>query len=103
MWHYTMLVILAENGVEAFVIKAWRDLMACHVCALIGFTHFPVNKVRDSINKSVSSGNFLPKKLFPSVEDIDNMPPNEKLQVLMENDWYLPPFCDNCRCQIAPF
>ena len=102
MWHYTMLVILAENGVETFIIKAWRDLMACHVCGLIGFTHFPVKKARGSINKSVSSGNLLPKKLFPSVEDIDNMPPNEKVRVLMENGWYLPPFCDNCRCQIAP-
>ena len=102
MWHYIMLVALAENGIETFFIVDVMDPMTCPVCGHIGFTHLPVKKVRDSIIKRVSSNSFLPKKLFPSVEDIDNMPPNEKVRVLMENDWYLPPFCDNCRCQIAP-
>ena len=102
MWHYIMLVTLAENGIETFFIVDVMDPMSCDVCGHIGFTHLPVKKVRDRTNKSVSSGNFLPKKLFPSVKDIDNMPPNEKVRVLIENGWYLPPFCDNCRCQIAP-
>lgn len=102
MWHYIMLVTLAKNGIETFFIVDVMDPMTCDVCGHIGFTHLPVKKVRDSIIKRVSSNNFLPKKLFPSVEDIDNMPPNEKVRVLMENGWYLPPFCDNCRCQIAP-
>ncbi|MBN2286917.1 MAG: hypothetical protein JXI43_10750 [Tissierellales bacterium] len=102
MWHYIMLVTLAENGIETFFILDVMDSMTCSACERIGFTHFPVKKVRESIIKRLNSNSFLPKKLFPSVEDIDNMPPNEKVRVLMENGWYLPPFCDNCRCQIIP-
>lgn len=102
MGHYLMLLALAENGIETFFIVDVMDPITCDVCIRVGFTHLAVKKVRDNIIECVASGDLLPKKLFPSVEDVDNMSPDEKVRVLMDKGWYLPPFCDNCRCQIAP-
>lgn len=102
MGHNLMLLALAENGIETFFIVDVMDSITCNVCIRMGFTHLAVKKVRDNIIERVASGDLLPKKLFPSVEDVDNTPSNEKVRVLMDNGWYLPPFCDNCRCQIAP-
>lgn len=102
MWHYLMLVAFAENGIKTYFICNMMDGITCDVCLHIASMHLPVKKVRERITNLMGSENFLPKKLFPPWEDLDSIPPDEKVRVCMENDWYLPPYCDNCRCQILP-
>ena len=102
MWHYLMLVNLAESGIKYYFVKSVSDPMTCWICKHIDYASFPVQKVRDDIIERVNSNRFMPEKSFPFVEEIDNISPEEKMRVLTDNGWYLPPFCRDCRCQIIP-
>jgi hypothetical protein len=103
MWHFLALKMFAENGVVSFDCFSPSDMPECDVCTRIDCHNFNVNTVIQKMNRALAKGNIVPTRPFPSlIRDLDNIPPDEIEKRLLKGGWYLPPFCNECRCQILP-
>ncbi len=103
MWHYISVVLFARHGVENFVVKGRMDAATCDVCMHLDGTRMSVAKVRAAAGEPEKRGLVLPVKPFPVPIDVEGLSKDEKEGVLIQNGWFLPPFCEKCRCQIFPF
>jgi len=103
MWHYLALKMFAQNGVEQFLIFNPMDMLCCGTCVTVAHFNLGVKEVLTRVNKDISCGRLVTKRPFPTHPAIDNMPIEEKKRILLKKGWYLPPFCNDCRCQVFPF
>jgi len=103
IWHFTLLEMAVKESVTEYMIISQRDWLACQVCERLHGKHFPVKKTYEKIKNIFETRKSSDKIAeesdvsfsFPSVSDIDNKPPDEIREMGL-----LPPFCDECRCQI---
>ena len=102
MWHILALRMLAQNGVEGFIFFRPSHMPECDISMSIDCQTFNVKDALERTERALNKGKIVPKPLFPSYKDIDNMPTDEMKKNLLRGGWYLPPFCKECRCQILP-
>jgi hypothetical protein len=101
-WHYISLKLFYQENIRHFMIRGMMDADTRDICMHLDGTRFSVSDVFLEADGQNEAGKSLPVKCFPSLMDIEDLSPEQKSKVLMENGWYLPPFCENCRCQIFP-
>lgn len=102
MWHVLALRLFADRGIKSYVVNCQMSPLSCPVCVYIASQDFSIQPVMNRVEKDIAEGALIPKRLpsFPKIHMMDS----EKLKrYLMKGGWYLPPFCDDCRCQIFPF
>ena len=103
MWHYISLELFMKKGFDSYIVKGMMDAATCDVCMHIDGTRLPTAEVlaieRELIEKF---GKIPPLKKFPSSLSIEDLSAEQRAGALIENGWHLPPFCENCRCQIFP-
>jgi hypothetical protein len=102
IWHQISLHLFYQRNVKYFTIRAVMDAATRDVCMHLDGTRLPVKPVLLKIFEKNRLAK-VPKLIhFPMLIDVENLPTEQKIEVLMNNEWYLPPFCENCRCQIFP-
>jgi hypothetical protein len=84
------------------MIRGMMDADTRDVCMHLDGTRLSVIKALLKADEQVKVGKILPVNCFPALMDVEDLSMEHKANVLMENGWYLPPFCENCRCQIFP-
>jgi hypothetical protein len=101
-WHYISLKLFHQENIRYFTIRSIMDADTRDVCMHLDGTRLSVIKVLFKLGEHTKAGKVLPVNYFPAPMDVENLYMDQKVEVLMENGWYLPPFCKNCRCQIFP-
>jgi hypothetical protein len=101
-WHYISLQLFYQENIKHFIIRSIMDADTRDVCMHLDGTRLSVIKVLFKMSELTKTGKILPVNYFPAPMDVENLSIEQKAKVLMENGWYLPPFCKNCRCQIFP-
>ncbi len=102
LWHYLSLKLFYRENISWFVIRGMMDADTRDVCMHLDGTCLPVAEVISKANEDHEVGKVLSENSFPSLMSVEDLSANQKPKILMENGWYLPPFCENCRCQILP-
>jgi hypothetical protein len=102
MWHYITLKLFYQENIRFFMIRGMMDVDTCDVCMHLDGTCLPVIEAILKENEQNMIGKILSVNYFPAVMDVEDLSTDQKAKVLPENGWYLPPFCENCRCQIVP-
>lgn len=102
MWHYIGLKIMKASNVEFFTIQSVMDHMTCDTCMHITHVQFPVINVLEEMTHRMKKKDILPPVLYPTPAEIETGTAEEKSRIMRENGWMLPPFCEECRCQIVP-
>jgi hypothetical protein len=102
VWHYISLKLFYQEKIRYFMIRGMMDGDTCDVCMHLDGTRFPVNKVISKEAEQNMTGKILPPIYFPALVNVEDLSMEQKAKVLLENGFYLPPFCENCRCQIIP-
>jgi len=114
MWQFTGLQMAQEQDVAEYQIIAQHDRKTCQVCFRLDGKTFSVAQAHDKMigyletyekmKKLLAAGGVSAEEIadeiasafpFPKVEDIDNKSPDE-----IRNMVLLPPFYDDCRCQV---
>jgi hypothetical protein len=101
-WHYISLKLFAQEKISHFLIRGAMDPDTRDVCMHLDGTRLSVIKALLKADEQVKVGKILPVNYFPALMGVEDLSVEHKANVLMENGWYLPPFCENCRCQIFP-
>lgn len=101
-WHYISLKLFYQENIRYFMIRGMMDAATRDICMHLDGTRFSVIEVFLKADEKNKAGKSSPVNCFPALMDIEDLSPEQKSKVLMENGWYLPPFCENCRCQIFP-
>ncbi len=102
MWHYFSLKLFYQENIRYFMIRGMMDADTRDVCMHLDGTRLSVIDVLLKAAKQHKTGKVLPVNYFPVLMDVEDLSGEQKADLLMENGWYLPPFCENCRCQIFP-
>lgn len=102
LWHQISLYLFHQKSIKYFKIKSMMDVTTRDVCMHLDGVRLPVKQVLLKVIERNKIGRILPLINFPPLVDVENIPAEQKIEILMENEWYLPPFCENCRCQIFP-
>jgi hypothetical protein len=102
MWHYFSLKLFYQENIRYFMIRGMMDADTRDVCMHLDGTRLSVIDVLLKAAKQHKTGKVLPVNYFPVLMDVEDLSREQKADLLMENGWYLPPFCENCRCQIFP-
>lgn len=102
LWHYISLKLFAQEKIKHFVIRGMMDADTRDVCMYLDGTRLSVNTVLLKAIEQNVSGDVLRLNHFPSLMEVEDLSPEQRAGFLLENGWYLPPFCENCRCQIFP-
>ena len=102
MWHYLAVELYFKNKVESFMIKGMMDAATCDVCMHLDGTVMPVAEVYEASRARTEPGEVFHGKRYPAVVNVEDLPRDQRPGALIQNGWYLPPFCENCRCQIFP-
>ncbi|MGO9121229.1 MAG: hypothetical protein ACLQPD_26915 [Desulfomonilaceae bacterium] len=102
MWHLLALKMFADNGVGTFILFRPKYAFSCGVCTCVAFQDFSVKDVLTRMNRAMAKGNLVPNRPFPFFNEIQLMPPEEIKSFILRRGWCLPPFCNECRCQILP-
>jgi uncharacterized protein (DUF433 family) len=101
-WHYISLRLFHQQKICHFMIRGMMDAETRDVCMHLDGTRLSVNEVLLKAIEQNMSEKVLPVNYFPALMDVEDLSPERKARVLMKNGWYLPPFCESCRCQIFP-
>jgi hypothetical protein len=101
-WHFISLKLFSQEKISHFFIRSIMDPDTRDVCMHLDGTCLSVNEVLIEAVEQNMSGKLLHIEYFPALMDVEELHTEQKTKVLMENGWYLPPFCENCRCQILP-
>lgn len=101
-WHYISLRLFSQEKIRYFLIRGMMDPDTRDVCMHLDGTRLSVDEALLKAVEQNISGELLSMNFFPSLMDVEDLSMEQKGKVLMENGWYLPPFCENCRCQIFP-
>jgi hypothetical protein len=102
VWHYISLKLFHQENIKHFMIRGLMDVDTRDVCMHLDGTRLSVIKVLQKADEQNKAGKVLSLDCLPVLMNIEDLSMEQKAKVLMENDWYLPPFCENCRCQIVP-
>lgn len=102
MWHYISILLFARKGIRHFVIKGMMDAATCDVCMHLDGTRVTTHRVLALAGEPKKRGSVLPDKSFPSLISVEDLSMDEKEDALIRNGWFLPPFCEHCRCQVFP-
>jgi hypothetical protein len=102
MWHYFSLKLFYQENIRYFMIRGMMDADTRDVCMHLDGTRLSVIDVLLKAAKQHKTGKVLSVNYFPVLMDVEDLSREQKADLLMENGWYLPPFCENCRCQIFP-
>ena len=101
-WHYISLKLFAQEKISHFLIRGAMDPDTRDVCMHLDGTRLSVNEVMLKAVEENMSGKLLTVTYFPVLMDVEDFSIEQKANLLIKNGWYLPPFCENCRCQIFP-
>jgi hypothetical protein len=102
VWHYISLKLFHQENIKHFMIRGLMDVDTRDVCMHLDGTRLSVIKVLQKADEQNKAGKVLSLDCLPVLMDVEDLSMEQKAKVLMENGWYLPPFCENCRCQIVP-
>jgi len=102
VWHYISLKLFHQENIKHFMIRGMMDVDTRDVCMHLDGTRLPVIEVLLKAAEQNKAGKVLSLNCLPVLMNIEDLSMEQTARVLMENDWYLPPFCENCRCQIVP-
>jgi hypothetical protein len=102
VWHYISLKLFHKENIKHFMIRGMMDVDTRDVCMHLDGTRLSVIEVLLKAAEQNKAGKVLSLNCLPVLMNIEDLSMEQKDKVLMENDWYLPPFCENCRCQIVP-
>lgn len=102
LWHIMMLELFARYDVRYFRVATILDIGTCDVCLQLANTVLEVQTARNTMAIGFRSKSFFPEDRFPVLVDVESLKPEDKARILGENRWFLPPFCENCRCVILP-
>jgi len=103
MWHYVSLKHMESCGHKSFIVLRYQDMTRCGVCLRISGVIFNVSEITAILDSQLKSGSLMPHKL-PEFDDVSRerfMTQEDKMRIIKENSWFLPPYCDACRCQIS--
>ena len=104
MWHFTVLQMAIEEGVRKYRVVSQCDKKTCDVCFQLHARSFSVSSTYKKVKRHLEAGRSseeIANKLaaafpFPRVQDVDNKTIDEIQAMAL-----LPPFCDECRCQVV--
>ncbi len=102
MWHFLAVKLFFKNKVESFMIKGMMDSATCDVCMHLDGTVMPVAEVYEAARARTVPGEIFYGKRYPALVNVEDLPRDQRPGALIQNGWYLPPFCEHCRCQIFP-
>jgi hypothetical protein len=101
-WHYISLKFFYQEKIRHFMIRGMMDVDTRDICMHLHGTRLPVMEVILKEAEQNKSEKVLSVNYFPALMDIEDLSMEQKVKVLLKNGWHLPPFCENCRCQVMP-
>jgi hypothetical protein len=102
MWHFIAVELFSRRKIASFMIKGMMDAATCDVCMHLDGTVMPTAQVYEAAKARTEPGGVFHSKRFPALVNVEDLSERKRPITLIQSGWHLPPFCENCRCQVFP-